>query len=59
MGAARKCPHYVGTKASECAQCQTERRIARKRARKEFDEMMRDLGMKKVRGSVSGMTYWE
>ena len=40
-----------------------EKRIARQKRsnanRKERDQAMRDLGLVKVRGAVSGRTYWE
>ena len=35
------------------------KREKRKQARRQRDELMRSLGLIKVRGSVSGRTYWE
>lgn len=35
------------------------RRAKASRSRRERDGIMRDLGMVKVRGAVSGQTYWE
>lgn len=29
------------------------------RRRKAFDQAMRDMGMRKVKGCVTGETYWE
>jgi len=34
-------------------------RRKRNSARKERDSIMRDMGLVKVRGAVSGRTYWE
>ena len=35
------------------------KRIAANKRRRERDSMLKDLGLTKVRGSVSGRTYWE
>lgn len=35
------------------------RKEKRNKARRERDQMMRDLGLTKVRGAVSGRVYWE
>lgn len=35
------------------------KRIAANKRRRERDQLMRDLGLTKVRGAVSGRTYWE
>lgn len=35
------------------------KRKKRNAARKERDDVMRSLGLTKVRGEVSGRTYWE
>lgn len=51
----------------ECVDPQTEQRalkavrtrVRSQRTRSEVDSLMRDLGMIKVRGAVSGKVYWE
>lgn len=35
------------------------KRIKANAKRREKDQMLRDLGLTKVRGAVSGRTYWE
>ena len=35
------------------------KREKRKQARRQRDDLMRSLGLTKVRGSVSGQIYWE
>lgn len=43
-----------------CPACKKALRNAKARAnRKVRDQIMRDLGLTKVRGAVSGRTYWE
>jgi hypothetical protein len=43
-----------------CAQCQARRKTReRSRRRRERDDVMRSLGLTKVRGAISGRTYWE
>lgn len=56
------CGEEIATKDGEnrCPKCEdgaTKRKEAAKR-RKERDDVMRSLGMKKVRGAMGG-TYWE
>lgn len=41
----------------KCGKCEKARRAAR--ARKERDACLASLGLVKVRGCVSGKTYWE
>ena len=43
-----------------CSQCRARQRTVKaNRYRAERDACMRDIGMVKVRGSVSGSVYWE
>ena len=48
----------IEPKCSECEQKEIKRKAANKR-RRERDELMRSLGLVKVRGAVSGRVYWE
>lgn len=41
----------------KCEKCEKSRKKARLRAEK--DELMRSLGLTKVRGAISGKIYWE
>lgn len=46
--------------AKGCQQCQARAKTRRaNQARKDRDQAMRDCGLVKVRGSISGRTYWE
>lgn len=55
-----------GTTLDVCCDCwnasvyarRAERREARNKARRERNQAMRDLGLKRVRGALGG-TYWE
>ena len=57
-----KCKSCIA-RPEDCLECPEQKRIdAQKRrnlARRERDAAMRSLGLVKVRGSVSGKTYWE
>lgn len=49
---------------STCPQCMARQSAIRRnersrRTRRERDSIMRDCGLVKVRGAVSGRTYWE
>ena len=39
--------------------CDYKKRFVKAVLRKEKDDAMRSLGLTKVKGSVSGKTYWE
>ena len=61
-----QCCAYVGAQCENCkakdAARKEKRKIYSKRAsiaNKIRDEAMRSLGLVKVRGAVSGKTYWE
>ena len=41
-----------------CIDCQYIKREAKKQARREREELLRSLGLKKVRGNLGG-TFWE
>ena len=49
-------------RCAACEQKEIRDKAKRERAnlrRKERDQLMRDLGLTKVRGAVSGRVYWE
>lgn len=52
-------PRQISIPAPTDAFKAESKRIARNKQRRERDEMLRDLGLTKVRGAVSGRTYWE
>lgn len=44
----------------DCPECQARLKTRRQnQARKDRDQCMRDLGLVKVKGPVSGRIYWE
>ena len=42
-----------------CGMQEEAKRKRRNKLRRERDQAMRDMGMVKVRGPLSGRTYWE
>jgi hypothetical protein len=42
-----------------CEKYEDDKRKRRNAARRERDQAMRDMGLVKVRGPLSGSTYWE
>lgn len=61
MKVCANCGDEIYTKDGEnlCEECENERKKAKRRAaRKAKDEVMRSLGLVKVKGALGG-TYWE
>ena len=53
-------PSGLPEPCNECENCVTNERRARARARRrERESVLRSYGLTKVRGAVSGRTYWE
>lgn len=52
-------PYEVYEKDNPEEYMKLRKRVIANRNRRERDECLRSLGLTKVRGSVSGKTYWE
>jgi len=56
------CGEEVGTKDGDnvCSSCESKQlqKASRRRQRREREEVLRDIGLVKVRGALGG-TYWE